>query len=165
MTAGSVGTVGGRHDEQCQQIHDQQNRAEMSMVLRILTLIVCIVAIYPTAVVVQIGLDWFRGDAEFMRLLLFDSRRRLLLQLLSDWKAAAPLCAAAFGGALIFYHGARLTGLLMPFLPWLVLGGSLLVLVLLGVAQMIVLVYAAACLWFAIRYSVLAIGQRNSAAS
>lgn len=47
--------------------------------------VILLLAIYPIVFCIQIGLDWFIGNQEFVRSLSELSRKKLLLMIASDW--------------------------------------------------------------------------------
>lgn len=60
----------------------------MTKAKRLLFLLLLVIAIYPTSLTVQVTLDWYIGDGEFLNWLTNDSKSRLLEQVINDWFSA-----------------------------------------------------------------------------
>lgn len=126
------------------------------MAFRALSLVILILAVYPIAVSLQVLVDTLWGNAEFIRIFLYESKRRLLLQVLNDSLSAGMLSAVWFALiATLYFVAQSLVSRAGHFararlIPWLVVLLSMLVVVVIHFSLIVSLQYIVSCMLFAL---------------
>ncbi len=79
---------------------------------RLIKLLLLLLPVYPLALATALAIDAVFGELQFADLMLYDSRRRLLMTLAQDWLGAAlwilPLTLLSLSLVRLFPRGSRI---------------------------------------------------------